>query len=303
MTLPAMTPLATSTLAETTRLAVRPLGKAMGAEIAGGDLLAPGDGDMATIRQALRDHLVLRLRGYALDDVAFTRFAERLGPLHTSPDYVKDRKIYVAASPTMSVVSNIVENGVPIGHHGDGELGWHTDLSFTDTPSTFTLLMAREVPASGGNTWFTSMYAAYDALPETLRRTIAQFPMMKHQASHNPQYGTWPGYDHIKTRDVREMPGPIHPIVRTHAETGRPTLYLGRRFGAYIPGLPLAESEALCDELWSHVALEGHTWVQEWRLGDFVIWDNRCTMHRRDAFPGQGRRRMHGLMTAGVRPQ
>jgi len=289
-------------IARASPLRVRPLGNALGAEITGGDLKTATEADIETLRQAIRDRYVLRLRGYALDDVEFTRFVDRLGPLHTSPDYVKDRKVYVKDSPLMSVVSNIVENGEPIGHHGDGELGWHTDLSFTDIPSEFTLLCAREVPPSGGNTWFCDMYAAYEALPEEMKQRIARLTL-KHQASHSPQYGRWPGWSHIETDDVREMPGPIHPLVRTHPVSGRKTLYLGRRFGAYIPGLKLEKSEALLDELWSYAGRPEHCFIQEWQQGDIVMWDNRCTMHRRDAFPGKGRRRMHGLMTRGTRPE
>jgi taurine dioxygenase len=284
------------------RLSVRPLGGPFAAEVTGGDVISATAEDVAAIRRAISEHLVLRFRGYCLDDIQFTRFVARFGELHTSPDYVKDRKVYVPASPLMSVVSNIVEDGVAIGHHGDGELDWHTDLSFTDCPSAYTMLIAREVPPSGGNTIFTDMYKAYDILPEELEARLARLTI-KHQASHNPQYGTWPGWDHIETRDVREMPGPTHPIVRTHPESGRKSLYLGRRFGAYIPGLVLAKSEALLDELWSYAGRPENSWAQEWRQGDFIMWDNRCTMHRRDSFVGKGRRRMHGLMTRGTRPE
>jgi taurine dioxygenase len=283
-------------------LRVHPLGGPFAAEVTGGDLNEATDENIEAIRRAIAEHLVVRLRGHRMDDVQFTRFVARFGELHTSPDYVKDRKVYVPESPLMSVVSNIVENGVAIGHHGDGELDWHTDLSFTDMPSALTMLCAREVPPTGGNTRFTDMYRAYDILPDELKARLARLTI-KHQASHNPQYGTWPGWDHIETRDVREMPGPIHPIIRTHPETGRKSLYLGRRFGAYIPGLALAKSEALLDELWSYAGRDENSWAQEWQLHDVVIWDNRCTMHRRDSFAGLGRRRMHGLMTKGSRPE
>ena len=290
-----------TTVAEATRIRIRPLGT-LGAEVAGGNLEAATPADEAAISQALLDHFVLRLRGYELDDIQFTRFAGRLGELQGSPDYTRARKVYVAESPMMSIVSNVMENGEAIGHHGDGELAWHTDLSFTDTPSEYTMLMAREVPPSGGDTWFTDMYKAYEAMPDALKQRVAKLAI-KHQASHNPQGGTWPGYSHIETDDVREMPGPIHPIVRTHPLSGRKTLYLGRRFGAYIPGLPLAKSEALLEELWSYAGKPENNWVQEWQQGDLIIWDNRCTMHRRDDFAGKGRRRMHGLMTRGTRPE
>ncbi len=255
---------------DATSLRVRPLGGPFAAEIAGGDLNAATPQDVETIHRAIRDHLVVRLRGYRMDDIQFTRFVARFGELHTSPDYVKDRKVYVPESPLMSVVSNIVENGVPIGHHGDGELDWHTDLSFTDIPSALTVLTAREVPPTGGNTSFTDMYMAYDILPEDLKARLVRLTI-KHQASHNPQYGTWPGWDHIETKDVREMPGPIHPIVRTHPETGRKSLYLGRRFGAYIPGLVLAKSEAMLDELWAYAGRPENSWVQDLKRSNLKL--------------------------------
>jgi len=287
---------------EATDLRVRPISPALGAEITGGDLTRASDQDIRTIKQALADHLVVRFRGHNLDDGAYTRLAEKLGELHTTPDYSRSRKVYIPEHPFITIVSNVMENGEPIGDTGDGELNWHTDLAFTDYPSEYTMLLAREVPPAGGNTGFANMYRAYEAMPDALKTRVAKLKC-KHQASHNAQGGTRPGYKDIETDDVREMPGPIHPIVRTHPVTGRKALFLGRRFGGYIPGLPLAKSEVLLDELWSYAALPENTWHQEWQVGDLVIWDNRCTMHRRDSFQGQGRRRMHRLMTRGTRPE
>jgi taurine dioxygenase len=286
----------------TTRIEIRPSGAALGADIVGGDLDTLSAEDFAAIRRGIADHLVLRFRGYDLDDGRFHRLAGRFGALQGSPDYTRARKVYIADYPEMTVVSNIPgADGKPIGSTGDGELNWHTDLGFTDTPTGYSFLLAREVPASGGNTSFANMYNALTALPEALRTRIARLTV-KHQASHNAQGGKRPGYQDIETDDVREMPGPIHPIIRTHPETGRQALYLGRRFGGYIPGLPLARSEALLDELWSYAALPENTWTQQWQPGDLVVWDNRCTMHRRDSFSGKGHRRMHRLMTVGERP-
>ncbi|MBL8839726.1 MAG: TauD/TfdA family dioxygenase [Alphaproteobacteria bacterium] len=287
---------------EKMKLEVRPTGAALGADIVGVDLASFGDDEFALIRQALLDHLVLRIRGCnALDDVAFTRFAARFGEIKPSPDFTRSRPVYLTDAPLVTVISNVTENGKPIGEHGDGELNWHTDLGFTDYPSALTMLLAREVPPRGGNTSFANMYRALETLPEATRTRIARLKL-KHQASHNAQGGKRPGYRDIETDDVREMPGPVHPIVRVHPDTRRAALYLGRRFGAYIPGLPLARSEALVDELWTHAALPENTWTQEWQVGDLIVWDNRCTMHRRDAFTGQGRRRMHRLTTKGERP-
>jgi taurine dioxygenase len=284
------------------RVRVRPSGAVLGADVEGIDFARLTAEEMAAVRVALLEHKVIRVRGAAVDDVAFTRFAEGLGELHHTPDYSRSRKVYVAEAPFVTIVSNVTENGQPIGDQGDGELNWHTDLGFTEVPTQFTFLVAREVPAAGGDTSFADMYAAHDAMPEALRARVAQLGL-KHQRSHDSVGRKRPGYRDIETDDPRELPGPVHPILRTHPETGRKALYLGRRFGAYIPGLPLAKSEALVDELWSYAARPEHVWTQRWQVGDLVVWDNRCTMHRRESFAGQGRRRLHRLQTRGDRPR
>jgi taurine dioxygenase len=278
---------------------IRPTNAALGADVEGLDVADPDA--VATMQRALRERLVIRLRGYAIDDVQLTALAERFGTLEGTPDYSRSRAVYVPESPLMTVVSNVTENGQPIGDHGDGELNWHTDQGFVERPSGYTFLIAREVPPRGGNTSFANMYNAYDRLSNDLKRTIARL-RIKHQESHTAQGIPRPGYRDIRTSDPRELPGPQHPIVRTHPETQRKALYLGRRFGAYVPGLPLAESEALLDELWAAAGLPEDVWTQEWQTGDLIVWDNRCTMHRRDPFTGQGRRRMHRLTTLGERP-
>ena len=295
-------------VAEITRVAVLPTGAALGADITGFDPAHFTPHDFATVHQALLDHQVVRIRGTDITDAAFERFGGRLGTLKPSPDFTRSRPVYLRDAPSVTIISNVTEDGQPIGEHGDGELNWHTDLAFTDEPSALTMLLAREVPPGAGNTSFANMYAAAGALrPETL--ALLEHPggrkaglVCKHQASHNAQGGARPGYRDIETTDVREMPGPIHPLLRTHPETGRKALFLGRRFGGYIPGLALEKSEALLDELWSVAALPQNVWTQEWQVGDLIIWDNRCTMHRRDAFSGAGRRRMHRLTTLGERP-
>ncbi|MEO7727172.1 MAG: TauD/TfdA family dioxygenase, partial [Burkholderiales bacterium] len=102
--------------------------------------------------------------------------------------------------------------------------------------------------------------------------------------------------------DPRETIGAVHPLVRTHPVTGRKALYLGRRLNAYIPGLAFVESEALLNALWKHAVRSESTWIQQWRVGDVIIWDNRCTMHRRDAFDPNQRRLMHRTQIAGDKP-
>ena len=138
---------------------------------------------------------------------------------------------------------------------------------------------------------------------------------VKHQESHSSTGKPRPGYADIATSDPRDLPGAVHPIVRTHPETGRKALYLGRRFGSYIPPLPLEESEALLDALWAEATRDELAWTQSWQVGDLIVWDNRCTMHRRESFrrprppphaPADDARRAPGLIpprvSAGRRP-
>ena len=283
------------------RADIRPTGAALGADVGGVSMPSPTPAEMDTIRAALRDHLVVRLRGTSMDDVAFTRFAEAFGTLEGSPEFSRTREVYIPEAPLVTIISNVAENGKQIGDHGDGELNWHSDKGFVDHPSGYTFLLAREVPASGGNTSFANMYNAHDRMPDEIKRKIARL-RLKHQESHDAQGNRRPGYRDIQTDDARELPGPLHPVVRTHPESHRKALYLGRRFGSYIPGFPLDVSEELVETLWSYAAHPEDVWAQEWQVGDLIIWDNRCTMHRRDAFKGQGRRRMHRLTTIGERP-
>ncbi len=280
---------------------IRPTGGGLGADITGIDLRDLSDAEFATLRRALHDHLVLRFRGYDIDDVAFERLAARFGDLYASPGYARSRAVYNPAAPMVTIVSNVVEAGAAIGEHGEGELLWHTDLGFEEIPSGLTFLLAREVPPIGGDTSFANMYKALEALTPETRARIAALGC-KHQASHSSYGAKRPGFKDIETEDPRELPGPVHPLIRTHAESGRQALYLGRRFGGYVPGLPLAKSEELLGELWAAAARPEHVWTQKWQVDDLIIWDNRCTMHRREPFHGQGRRRMHRLMTKGERP-
>jgi taurine dioxygenase len=244
---------------------------------------------------------VLRFRGTDLDDGRYVAFGRTFGEIEPPDAHTRTASMTDAAFPEMSVISNIVENGVAKGESGDGELRWHTDHGFMARPAGFTMLLAREVPVSGGDTSFLNMYRAYEALPDDLRERIEGLSL-KHQASHGSTGHRRPGYLDLGSDDPRDLPGAIHPIVRTHPETGRKALFLGRRFGSYIPPLALEASEALLDELWDHATRDEFSWTQRWQVGDLIIWDNRCTMHRRDGFAGHGRRRMHRLMTKGERP-
>lgn len=272
-----------------------PSGGALGAEVESVDLKAITEREFAAIHRAWLDHLVLLFRGQRLTDDDLIAFSRRFGRLDWAPIQETGRR-FVEGHPEIYVVSNVIENGVPIGSLGAGEAVWHTDMSYLESPPKASMLYALEVPPAGGNTYFCNMYAAYEGLPEALKLRIAGLSV-KHDATYNSG-----GYVRQGVRAVDDpltSPGVYHPLVCTHPETGRRALYLGRRRNAYIAGLALAESETLLDELWSYATRREITWHNQWRVGDLVLWDNRCTMHRRDPFDPDTRRVLHRTQIQG----
>jgi len=281
---------------------VIPLGPAIGAEVGGIDLREPIQAEaQSIIMDAWLEHLVLRFRNQpGMSTQQFVNFSKLFGELDRAPiTTVGTGKPYLAEFPEITAISNIMVDGRPIGGLGAYEAEWHTDMSYKEETPSASILYSIEVPPSGGDTWFCSMYAAYDALPDDLRRRIANLTCV-HDASRNSAGMLRKGYKEVT--DPRETVGALHPMVRTHPVTKRKALFLGRRLNAYVPGLTLAESEALLDQLWAHAAKPEFTWVQQWRTGDVIIWDNRCTMHRRDSFDAATRRLMHRTQIRGDRP-
>jgi taurine dioxygenase len=276
-------------------ITVTPTGAALGAEVDGIDLRRITDADFAAVYRAWLEHSVLLFRGQTLDDDGLIAFSRRFGELDFAPIQENGRR-FVDGHPEIYVVSNVIENGVAIGSLGAGEAVWHTDMSYLEDPPKASMLYAIEIPPAGGNTGFTSMYRAYEALPETLKRRLAG-RRVKHDGTYNS--GGYLREGVTPTDDPREAPGTYHPIVCTHPETGRKCLYLGRRRNAYIEGLDIAESEALLDEVWRYATRDELTWYNTWRVGDVVLWDNRCTMHRRDPFDASSRRVKHRTQMKG----
>jgi taurine dioxygenase len=281
--------------AMTGRLQVVPAGAALAGEVRGVDLRGIDDSAFVAIHRAWLDHLVLLFRDQDMDDDDLIAFSRRFGELDLAPIQENGRR-FVEGHPEIYVVSNVIENGVAIGSLGAGEAVWHTDMSYLEDPPKASMLYAIEVPPAGGSTGFTNMYRAYEELPEALKRRIAG-RRIKHDGTYNS--GGYVREGITATDDPVASPGTCHPIVCAHPETGRRCLYLGRRRNAYIEGLPLAESEALLDDLWRHATREELSWYNAWRVGDLVLWDNRCTMHRRDPFDAASRRIMHRTQMKG----
>jgi taurine dioxygenase len=276
-------------------MTIVPAGEALGAEVRGVDLRTLGDEEFATVHRAWLDHLVLLFRGQHLTDADLIGFSRRFGDLDWAPVQEAGRR-FVEGHPEIYVVSNVLENGVPIGSLGAGEAVWHTDMSYLETPPKASILYALEVPATGGNTYFCNMVRAYESLPDALKMRSCGLTV-KHDATYNS--GGYVRQGLTAVDDPVESPGVYHPLAPIHPETGRRVLYLGRRRNALIGGLPLAESESLLEELWSHATRQELVWGHQWQPGDVVLWDNRSTMHRRDAFEPAFRRILHRTQIKG----
>ena len=287
-----------ATVLERQQVRVRPTGAALAADIEGVDLAGPLSPETVTaIKAAWADHLVLRFRNQSLSDDDLLRFSRQFGELDWAPiaavNDAPEGREYIM------VVSNVVENGIAIGQLGSYEAVWHTDMSYVAEPPMASALYSLEVPESGGDTGFANMYAAIEALPAELRREI-DGKFCRHDASRNSAGELRRGF--VDAPDPSQTVGADHPIVRTHPVTGRKALFLGRRRNAYIPGLSVADSEALLDAIWEHATKDEFTWYQQWRVGDLILWDNRAVMHRRDAFDPTARRVMHRTQIRGDRP-
>jgi taurine dioxygenase len=270
-------------------------GAALGAEVRGVDLRDLDAAQFSAIERAWHAHQVILVRNQTLSDHDLIAFSRRFGALDWAPIQETGRR-FVEGLPEIYIVSNVMVKGEPIGSLGAGEAVWHTDMSYLDVPPMASMLYALEVPPAGGNTSFCSMYSVYQALPEALKQRIANLKI-KHDGTYNS--GGYLRQGVTATDDPRTSPGAVHPLVCTHPDTGRRMLYLGRRRNAYLMGLELAESEALLDELWDVVARPEFAWEHVWRVGDLVLWDNRCTMHRRDPFDASTRRIMHRTQIKG----
>ena len=272
---------------------VRPLG-AVGAEIEGIDLARVTEPEIEAIKRAWYRHDVLLFRRQRLSDDNLLSFSRHFGALDGPPNQGAGRKS-PPGYPDVYIVSNVLDGeGEPIGALGDGEAAWHTDMSYAPRPPDASMLYSLEIPAQGGDTWFCSMKAALAALPRTLADRIWNLDI-KHDGTYDS--GGYLRKGLSPTTDPRTSVGTPHPAVIEHPISREAGLYLGRRRNAYVMGLEVADSERLLDEIWSYV--DSAVYRHEWALGDLVLWDNRTTMHRRDAFDPKARRVMHRTQIKG----
>ena len=283
-----------------TQIEIRPSGRALGADVSGIDLDAPLDDEqVGAVRAAWAQHLVLRFRGQSgLSLQGLANFSRHFGRLDRRPTASHAMATaHESLPPEITVISNVKVEGKAYGALGDGEAVWHADMTYNTHPPIGACLFATEIPPAGGNTHFCHMALAYETLDEPTRQRIEGLRCV-HDASRNSAGELRLGYQ--DTNDPRQTVGADHPLVAKHAPSGRRCLLLGRRRNAYIVGLSLEESEELLDRLWAHATQPQLTWTQVWQVGDVVMWDNSCTMHRRDAFDPASRRLMYRTQIANA---
>lgn len=277
---------------------IKNLDSALGAEVTDIDLAKPvSQAYVDEIEAAWRERLVVVFHGQNLSDPQLIAFSKNFGELDP-PGPNPYGEPFNKEHPELNVISNVKENGKPIGNLGDGEAVWHADMTYVDVPPKAALLHALEVPPpeAGGNTYFANMFAAYEALPPELKRA-AKGKIAVHDASRNSAGMLRKGYSEVT--DIRQTVGAHHPLVRTDPKTGRWALFLGRRPNAYVFGLTVPESEDLLDALWDHATQPRFAMCHEWRIGDLLMWNNLSVLHRREPFDSKTRRVMHRSQIRG----
>ncbi len=246
-----------------------------GAEIHGLDLSAPlADEDFAAVERAWLDHHVIAIRGLRLEAAEMVDFSRRFGDLES---HVLDQYHHPETSLIL-VLSNRVEDGRAVGFADAGSF-WHSDVSFRERPSRTTLLYALEVPSEGGDTLFCDMMAAYDDLDDAMKARLDGLNGMHDYGYRDRQQGE-KGATVVLSESQREATPPVlHPVVRSHPDTGQKALYVSPGLTERIEGLPAAESDALLGEIFDHCLRDKYRLVYKWRSGDLIVWDNAAVMH------------------------
>ena len=272
-----------------------PLSDAIGAEIRGIDLSQPLDAATgAAIEDAWHNHIVLAFRGQPIGLEAHTAFAATFGVVgkHARPKAIRNEAPELG--PNVMLVSNIRENGKPIGSLPDGEMMFHSDTPYVENPCKATMLYAMEIPSTGGNTIFANCYLAAETLPDDVKRRLAG-----RKAVHVFEYGAVTKSGRF---DRTTAPHFAQPIFRKHPVTGRTALYVSELMTEEIVGLPEDESREMLDLLFEHQRQEAFRYEHVWQPDDLVIWDNRCSIHARTDFPSTERRKLRRLTVIDENP-
>jgi taurine dioxygenase len=267
-----------------TRLDVVKLAPRIGAEIRGIDLNDTLDAQtIAAIKQAWLDNVVLVFRGQSLTQEALLRATTYFGEV---AELARPRELfpkgYKELLPNIMMISNIRENGEPIGALPDGEMMFHHDMMHAEVPHNATLLYSLEIPKTGGNTLFANGYAAYETLPKEIKDKLEGRKAFCHYNYGSTQRGD--------NRGVEAFAESVQPVFRTHDETGKKAIYVNRLMTVGVVDMPKEESDPLLEAVWDHAEKPEFVYEHVWRVGDLLIWDNRCSMHARTDFPTTERR-------------
>jgi taurine dioxygenase len=278
---------------------IRPFDAPLGAEVIGLDLSRPlGQDDFARIHRAHLDHHVLVFRDQHITPAQQVAFSRRFGPLQI---HVL-RQFQLASDPQVLVISNIKENGRPLGL-GDAGHFWHSDLSYKAVPSLGSMLHAQELPEEGGDTLFANQHTAWETLPRHLQRAV-EGASAEH--SYLARYADLqkinPWRPSLTQAQIDEVVPVVHPIVRTHPETGRRALFVSEHFTTRVVGLPEDQGRALLDALFEHSTRPEHIYRHHWQPHDMVFWDNRSLMHLATGCPEHQRRKLYRTTIQGDVP-
>jgi len=268
------------------------LSPALGAEIRGVDASRPiSEEAFRQIEKAWHEHLVILLRGQDLDEEQQVRFAERFGPLspiHTEHHSEKNKAVMY--------IGNRKKDGRLVGALPLGEMQFHSDQCYRERPAMGTMLYAIEIPAEGGNTLFANAYKAYAALPAEVKSRV--------EARKAVQVYDYGGgvLDRANMVEPQDGMSFAHPVARTHPATGRKALYVNRLMTHHIEGLPREESEALLATMFETIERPQFIYEHRWRVGDLLLWDNRCSLHARRDFNAEENRWLRRVTIQGERP-
>jgi taurine dioxygenase len=271
----------------------------LGAEVNGLDLEQPvSDHDIGRIRAALVKHGLVVLRDQRITPEQHVAFSRRFGPLQI---HVLNR-FHLPRHPEILIVSNVVENGQPIGLV-DAGADWHSDLSYVATPSLGALLHAQELPAEQGDTLYANMSNAYDTLPADVKKILEGRRAVHsyvYRYKRLQQLSPWRA--DLTQKQIDEVPPVEHPVIRVHPENGRKALFVSEGFTSHIIGLPADESSALLKFLHEHTIRPENVYTHKWRAHDMVFWDNRSTVHYAAITPQHLRRTLYRTTVEGDVP-
>lgn len=278
---------------------VRPLAGNVGAEIVGLDLTRSlNDSDFARVHQAHLDHHLVVFRDQQITPQQQIDFSRRFGVLqiHVLKQFL------LANHPEILIVSNIVEDGQPIGL-GDAGKFWHSDLSYKELPSLGSMLYAQELPSEGGDTLFADMHQAWATLPEHLRKAVeGRKAVHSYTARYRDGHNAENWRPTLTPEQLAQVVEVAHPVVRTHPENGRKALFVSENFTTHIVGIPEDESRQILAEVYAHSTRPENVYRHQWQDNDMVFWDNRSLVHLATGCPAHLRRRLHRTTIQGTAP-